>query len=569
MNTYNKIKSVLNRFLEVQASDPDDARQRRILNIILTLIGLLGLVASILALVLVVTEIITPQEFTDILMASFSMFVGSILTYLMNRYGSGVIAGTVFILLVMFAIFFADTSYELSNGRSVYLFLLPIIISSFLLGSRYTFLFYILSSIELGTVSLIAGKQIYEPIFAYVTFFIVAFISWLSSRSLEQALRDLRATNLNLDKLVEQKTEELSATLSRELILAGRNQTILDSIADGVIVFDAEGISILVNPALSQILEKPIKDLQGIDLADFIKTTELSPENRETIMVMIEHPHTVGRSIQVEWGKKTLAINVARVRNSETYQNIGAVAVIRDVTHEAELEKMKSSFVAVVSHELRTPLNAIMGYAEILKEAVYGPINEKQVMVTERIIVNTQRLLAMVGDLLDEARIKAGKLSLTHQSFKTSSLLETMHATMDKITADKLLYLTDEFDPNMPEEIIGDASRLQQILINLVNNSAKFTDKGGIHVHIFCNDPNHWTMEVTDTGQGIPEEELPYIFESFRQVENSTTRTYGGFGLGLSIVKQLVELMQGEVVVSSELGKGSTFIIKLPLEDNL
>jgi two-component system sensor histidine kinase/response regulator len=178
-------------------------------------------------------------------------------------------------------------------------------------------------------------------------------------------------------------------------------------------------------------------------------------------------------------------------------------------------------------------------------------------------------LLTMVGDLLDEAQIKAGKLSLTYQPFKISSLLEALHATMDKIAADKLLYLTDELDPNMPDEIIGDARRLQQVLINLVTNSAKFTDKGGIHIRIFCNDPNQWRIEVTDTGSGIPEEEIPYIFESFRQVESSTIRNHGGFGLGLSIVKQLVELMKGEVEITSELGKGSTFTVKLPFQHTL
>jgi signal transduction histidine kinase len=222
--------------------------------------------------------------------------------------------------------------------------------------------------------------------------------------------------------------------------------------------------------------------------------------------------------------------------------------------------------VAIVSHELRTPLNAVMGYAEMLKEAVYGAINEKQASITERIMVNTQRLLAMVGDLLDEAQIKAGKLSLTNQIFKTSSLLDAMHTTLDKITTDKGLYLTDDLDPNMPDTIIGDARRLQQVLINLVSNSAKFTEKGGIHTRILRKGQDHWVIEVQDTGIGISSEELPHIFESFRQVEISTIRKHGGFGLGLAIVKQVVELMKGEITVNSELGKGSTFIIKLPLQ---
>jgi len=286
-------------------------------------------------------------------------------------------------------------------------------------------------------------------------------------------------------------------------------------------------------------------------------------------MDFIENPEKFETSIQVEWGRKTLSVNAARVQNLETNQAIGAVAVIRDITREAELEKMKDTFVAIVSHELRTPLNAIMGYAEMLREAVYGDLNEKQASITGRIMVNTQRLLSMVGDLLDEAQIKAGKLSLTKQIFKTSSLLEALHTTMDKITADKGLYLTDEIDPNMPDTITGDVRRLQQVIINLVNNSAKFTEKGGIHIGILRNGPDHWLIQVTDTGSGIAREEIPYIFETFRQVENPTIRKHGGFGLGLSIVKQVVELMKGEITVNSELGKGSTFTIRLPFQQNL
>jgi signal transduction histidine kinase len=171
----------------------------------------------------------------------------------------------------------------------------------------------------------------------------------------------------------------------------------------------------------------------------------------------------------------------------------------------------------------------------------------------------------MVGDLLDEAQMKAGKLSIQKQPVVTTSLLENLHNTMDKIAKDKGLYFTDEFDPNMPEIITGDPKRLQQILVNLVSNSVKFTEKGGIHIRILRSDKDHWTIEVIDTGSGIPDQEIPHIFETFRQFESFTTREHGGFGLGLSIVKQLVELMNGEITVKSELDKGSTFIIILPL----
>ena len=137
---------------------------------------------------------------------------------------------------------------------------------------------------------------------------------------------------------------------------------------------------------------------------------------------------------------------------------------------------------------------------------------------------------------------------------------------MDKLTADKNLALTSELDRNLSETLRGDSARLQQILINLVNNAVKFTETGSIHVKLCKADEQHWGIQVTDTGQGIPKEELPRIFETFRQVEGTTTRVHGGFGLGLSIVKQLVNLMGGEVSVESELGKGSTFSITLPFE---
>jgi signal transduction histidine kinase len=137
---------------------------------------------------------------------------------------------------------------------------------------------------------------------------------------------------------------------------------------------------------------------------------------------------------------------------------------------------------------------------------------------------------------------------------------------MDKLTADKGLMLTSELDPDMPDTLTGDSSRLQQILINLVNNAVKFTTKGSVHVQLSKLDIEHWGITVKDTGQGIPDKELPHIFDTFRQVEGTTTRVHGGFGLGLSIVKQLVTLMGGNISVESELGEGSVFSITLPFE---
>jgi signal transduction histidine kinase len=136
---------------------------------------------------------------------------------------------------------------------------------------------------------------------------------------------------------------------------------------------------------------------------------------------------------------------------------------------------------------------------------------------------------------------------------------------MEKPASDKQLTLTSEIDPLLPDTLMGDPERLQQILLNLVTNAIKFTDRGGVHILLFQGEKDVWGFEVSDTGSGIPESELPFIFDTFRQVEGADTRSHGGFGLGLSIVKQLVGLMNGRIRVRSEVGSGSIFTITLPL----
>jgi signal transduction histidine kinase len=466
--------------------------------------------------------------------------------------------------MVIFA--FSDSPTELANGRSLFVFMIPVIVASILLRPASSFLLAAISSIEIVILAGVSATPINT--FAIIGFFLVAFIAWLSARSLEQALKDLRVINTNLDNLVTERTQALSESLTRERIEAGRNQAILNSIADGVIVFNAENSSILANPALSDLIKTPSEDLTAISLNEFVQTADLSGTSQKMIRELIEQPERSESGVRVEWGKKSLSVGVARVQDTATRENIGAVAVFRDVTREAELEKMKENFVAVVSHELRTPLNALMGLTEMLQEGIYGAMNEKQVSITERLMTNITRLLSMVGDLLDEAQIGAGKLSINPQVFKTASLLENLHSTMDKIAIDKGLALSSNLDPSLPQNIVGDHQRLQQILVNLVTNAIKFTEKGGVHVSILREEQDHWKIEVTDTGIGIAETEVPYIFETFRQASNTAMRTrqHGGFGLGLSIVKQLVELMNGRITVASQTEQGSTFTVLLPLE---
>ena len=551
----------LNTILNVPTTDPDDARRRRLLNILL-----LGtLIAAMIGLVsIVINNILNPevsQSETQILLVGITVFtLGIFGIYLVNRRFSGRLAALLFLFLLTAIFSFTDTPEELSNGRSLFLFTIPIAMSSLILLPQASFLFAALSS---GIVAWLAFTIDHSVnLFGPIGFFILALVSWLSARSLEAALKDLRAINMDLDRVVAERTQALAESLDRERIEAGRNRAILNSIADGVIVFDTKWNATLANPAVRSMLDFPLELIIDKNFSEIIEHPKLAPKSRSLLYAMMEHD-TQPIGFRIEWGGKTLSVSAAQVYSR--HENIGTVTVFRDFTREAEVEKLKSTFVAIVSHELRTPLSAILGYAEMFKESVYGPMNEKQVNLAERIMKNTQRLLGLINDLLDQAQMEAGKLTIQMAPVKPADLLESLHSVMDKTASDKGLRLTSEIDDNFPEAFNGDAARLQQILVNLVNNAVKFTDQGSVHVKLFYPSQYKWGIEVSDTGRGIPESEISYIFETFRQVEGTATRVHGGFGLGLSIVKQLVTLMSGEIKVQSKLEEGTAFIITLPL----
>jgi PAS domain S-box-containing protein len=551
--------------LTVPVSDPDDARRRRVLNILLlgtltaTVVGFLGIV-----IVSATTAQITDPETQLLILGIFAITLGIMVIYQINKRWSGRWAALLFLMLLTIIFMSADTPEELSNGRSLFIFTLPIAISSLILLPKASFLFAAVSS---GIITWLA-LSIDQPAnpFAIIGFFMLALVSWLSARSLETALQELRAINTDLDLVVTQRTQALAESLNRERIEAGRSQAILNSIVDGVIVFDRQWNATLANPAIRGMFGLPLDMIVDRNFRELIEHPNVSNQSRQLLLAMIEHD-TQPFGFRIEWGKKTLSVSASQVydRREKGSVNIGTVTVFRDFTHEAEVERLKSTFVAIVSHELRTPLNAILGYAEMFKEAVYGPMNDKQVNMAERIIKNTRRLLGLINDLLDQAQMEAGKLTIDLGPVKPSELFDTMHGLMDKTASDKNLKLTSEIDDSLPEILIADGERLQQILVNLISNAIKFTDRGEISVRLFRSDFAKWGIEVTDTGRGIPATELPHIFETFRQIEGTATRTKGGFGLGLAIVKQLVNLMNGDIKVSSAIDNGTTFSITLPL----
>jgi PAS domain S-box-containing protein len=558
-----KLMAFWSRLNTFEANNLDDARRGRLLNVILGGTFLISILMFPITIALLSIYSAWGQPGVSLIfLAVIICGIGSLLLLWFNQYFTR-LTGILFLSLLSIAMVFSDTPAQLSNGRSSFTFFFVIAISSVILSPASSFLFAIINTIIVICLALISGTELNPTIIA--GFYLLALISWLSSRSLEQALKDLRSTNAELDQRVVERTRELSDALSRETLEAERREAILNSIADGVIVFDSNGAAILANPSTTTLINKSQEKIFGSRFSDLLDSDEVKVEDRGRAAALLEKSAQDLSNFRVEWGKRTISINAANVLDDQ-HRSIGTVAVLRDFTHEAELERMKNTFLAIVSHELRTPLNAILGYAEMLKESVYGRLNEKQQSVSMRIMTNTQRLLNIVSDLLDQTQIEAGKLKIQAIPCRPIELLDNLYGVMEKLASDKGIALSTELDQSMPPVIIGDPHRLQQIMVNLTNNAVKFTDKGSVHVKVYsCGDGKSWQIQVSDTGKGIPEDAMGYIFESFRQVESSSTRQQGGFGLGLSIVKQLVDLMAGKITVESEIEKGSIFTVTLPL----
>ena len=223
----------------------------------------------------------------------------------------------------------------------------------------------------------------------------------------------------------------------------------------------------------------------------------------------------------------------------------------------------KSQFVANMSHELRTPLAAILGYAELMQEGFYGALSEKSTDALTRIRSNGKHLLGLINTVLDIAKIEAGQFSLSLAEYALDSVVETVRVATESLAETKKLSLKTEVGKRMPIGL-GDEQRLTQVLLNLVGNAIKFTDTGEVRISAGAKD-GHFVVAVTDTGPGIPDEELKRVFEQFHQVDSSNTKAKGGTGLGLAIAKQIVEMHGGRIWVESILGKGATFQMQLPI----
>jgi signal transduction histidine kinase len=235
-----------------------------------------------------------------------------------------------------------------------------------------------------------------------------------------------------------------------------------------------------------------------------------------------------------------------------------------------ELDRLKSSFLANMSHELRTPLNSILGFADVMLEELDGPLTENMNNDLGLIYKNGQHLLHLINDVLDMAKIESGKMNLNIEKFNLQEIIEEVTSITSPLASEKNLALFIEPDSDHEVEINADKIRLRQVMINLINNSIKFTDKGKISIRVVREDSNV-LIRVKDTGLGIPTEMLESVFQEFTQVDTTTTRKVGGTGLGLPISRQLVQMHNGRLWAESTgiEGEGSAFFVLLPIESKI
>ncbi|MBN1564683.1 MAG: GAF domain-containing protein [Anaerolineae bacterium] len=302
------------------------------------------------------------------------------------------------------------------------------------------------------------------------------------------------------------------------------------------------------------------------------------PIQAETLSVMAV-PLTAGGSLAGVLVVESEQANAFRENNLRLLQTLsGSLAAIiqnsrllREVQAAnerlLEVDQLKTNFLAAMSHELRTPLNSIIGFSRVILKGIDGPLTDMQEQDLATIHDSGKHLLGLVNDILDQAKIEAGKMELAFGTFKLDEVIKGVMSSAVGLTRDKPIRLHTEVANDLPQ-VYGDEFRTRQVLLNLVSNASKFTPEGSITLSAFPimeDDEVFVQVSVSDTGIGIAEKDMPLLFEAFQQVDNSLTRSVGGTGMGLPLAKSLTELQRGRIWVESEPGVGSTFSVTIPV----
>jgi len=377
--------------------------------------------------------------------------------------------------------------------------------------------------------------------------------------------------NAELYQLIREQAERLGSALKAQRVEAAKSQAILEGVADGVIVTNADGKIVLFNAAAERILGLSRGEAAGRAINEMLGP--YGAQARDWMRQVAQWADDPGSYVAEEYlaarleiGDRIVSVHLAPALMGDEF--LGMVSVFRDVTVEVEAERAKTEFVSTVSHELRTPMTSIKGYVELLLMGAVGALTDSQHNFLSIIDSNVNRLTVLVNDLLDISRIESGRIALSPEMIYVEAVTEQVIAEMEARALRKSLALRAEIPEALPQ-VFADPDRIAQVLTNLVANACQYTPEGGeVVVSARMNGDEVW-VQVHDTGIGISEDDQTKIFDRFFRADDPFVQDASGAGLGLSIVKSLVEMQGGKIWVESTLGEGSTFSFSLPIAEDV
>jgi PAS domain S-box-containing protein len=353
-------------------------------------------------------------------------------------------------------------------------------------------------------------------------------------------------------------------------------KSVVEEGSDVIFIVDYEGLILYCNNSVRE-LGYNGAGITGKNFFDFIEPSVLMEFRKEFQKIT---KRRFSESVEFQFRCKDKSYKYLEFNSINLKQKDGLEGLIldcRDVSQRKKdavellrAQKAKELFLANISHEIRTPINGIAGMADLLSQ---NPSEEDQILYLKAIKTASENLKVIINDILDLASIESGKLKFEKINFNLDKTIRSLVDTFRLQTQEKGIRLEYKKDPLIPNIFIGDPVRLNQILINLISNALKFTHEGSINVSVtleHIREKDHYLkFEIRDTGIGIPKSKLKTIFESFSQADASVTRKYGGTGLGLTIVRQLVRMQHGSINVSSEENKGSVFTVVIPYKEGI
>ncbi len=393
--------------------------------------------------------------------------------------------------------------------------------------------------------------------------------------------------DIHLAELIQQAVDkkdlsDVRAFLSRPEYQAERWKALTNDADDAIVTIDPEsGLFLDFNHRAAGMFEIDESEFGGLSVSD-ITPNEDHPWVWSEFRRILDENYVRLEEIPIVTQKgKRIYCDI-----SASKMEIGGTAVIQAILHnitvrvelqlarneyQKELEQknlaleearqVTSEFLATISHELRTPLNAIIGFNSLLEEGIYGDLSEPQLKAVDKVDTNATHLLRLIDQILQISRLEAGAVGVVKEDFDVLKSINKSSASYEKLFAEKNLELI--FDPGYSELLIRtDEAKIGEILWQLLSNAMKFTEEGSVRIEVNA-DGNNFQLSVTDSGQGIPEDHLQFIFDLFRQGDATPTRRHPGAGIGLTMVRRLTNLLGGDIKVQSEVGKGTTFTLVL------